>query len=238
MTHPDELELADYVDDALPDAERALVERHLTACGTCREDVLLARAGRALATSLPALEAPDEIGRPAIEERAGPSVSPSAHRRWDRPLAALAAAAVIVAVAVIGPKLLSSSNDAGITSAAAPSATTGIAPTFDNGAEGAAAERQNVNYDRAALASLATGEFSGNVPQSPPSEGGAVAVAVRPCFVADPPPDARVLRIIRARYEGTPAVIVVFAQGAGPDHVVVRALAGDSCRVLATAAAP
>ncbi|HSL65932.1 MAG TPA: hypothetical protein VK874_14865, partial [Gaiellaceae bacterium] len=49
----------------------------------------------------------------------------------------------------------------------------------------------------------------------------------------------RLIRLIEAEFEGTPAYIAVFAQGPGagqpPDHVVVVVVATDGCRLLTSA---
>jgi anti-sigma factor RsiW len=45
-THPDDIELFDYVEHDLPDARRAEIEAHLETCGVCSEQVGLVLAGR------------------------------------------------------------------------------------------------------------------------------------------------------------------------------------------------
>ena len=45
-THPDDIELFDYVENDLPDERRAQIEAHLATCGVCTEQVGLVAAGR------------------------------------------------------------------------------------------------------------------------------------------------------------------------------------------------
>src|SRR5262245_19425026 len=56
--HPDGLTLNDYVDDALPSTQRAVVEAHLTTCAACRELVEGLRSVAAAAPTLEPIEPP------------------------------------------------------------------------------------------------------------------------------------------------------------------------------------
>ena len=87
--HPEEL-LAGYVDGSLGADERARVEQHLSECGSCREEVELATAGRAALASMPELDAPRGI--PLGVRRKARGAPP---RFWR--LAGTAAAAAILA---------------------------------------------------------------------------------------------------------------------------------------------
>src|SRR5437763_16956423 len=64
--HPDEL-LADYVGGSLEAAQRREVERHLSSCAACREDVALAGRARAALGALSELEVPVGVTRPVVE---------------------------------------------------------------------------------------------------------------------------------------------------------------------------
>jgi anti-sigma factor RsiW len=58
--HPHQL-LAVYVDDSASDQDRSLVEAHLAACRTCRDDVAHAARARSALRALPALDPPQMI---------------------------------------------------------------------------------------------------------------------------------------------------------------------------------
>jgi anti-sigma factor RsiW len=45
-THPDDIDLFDYVEGDMPDARRAELEVHLASCARCAEEVARVRAGR------------------------------------------------------------------------------------------------------------------------------------------------------------------------------------------------
>lgn len=59
--HPDNVTLNDYVDDALPAAERAAVDSHMTSCRECREIVSGLRSVIAAASALKPAEPPRRI---------------------------------------------------------------------------------------------------------------------------------------------------------------------------------
>ncbi len=106
----------DYVDGTLGSDATAQVEAHLEGCATCREEVRLARMGARAAGSLPEPAPPAGLAERAIAEAnrvAGErhpeveAISSSHRRRPNAPRwAAIAtAAAVVIAIALIGPKL-------------------------------------------------------------------------------------------------------------------------------------
>src|SRR5436190_20847982 len=70
MNHPDAL-LAEYVDGALAEGERPIIERHLDICERCREEVALARAARSALASVAEAPAPGDLGDAAIAKRDG-----------------------------------------------------------------------------------------------------------------------------------------------------------------------
>jgi len=109
MNHPGPL-LTDLVDGTLSSADRVDVEAHLATCGSCRQEVALARAARRALGSMPPVVPPAGLVEAAI---AGASAHPSptrigeagsrrSARRW---IGVAAAAAVIGLVAVAAPKL-------------------------------------------------------------------------------------------------------------------------------------
>ena len=56
--HPDSITLNDYVDDALPEKERAAVDSHVASCASCRELVSGLRSVVAAAGALKPAEPP------------------------------------------------------------------------------------------------------------------------------------------------------------------------------------
>jgi hypothetical protein len=70
MTHPHDT-LADYVEGAADERDRALVEAHLATCDECRSDLASARAGLAAARRLPEVEAPSIAATLDLDGAAG-----------------------------------------------------------------------------------------------------------------------------------------------------------------------
>jgi anti-sigma factor RsiW len=98
--HPDGVTLDDYVDDALPAAERATVDAHLTACAECRDLVAGLRSVIAAVSALEAVEPPRAAW--ARIERTIRSENTGTHApRWPW----LAAAAVLLLATFAGLKL-------------------------------------------------------------------------------------------------------------------------------------
>jgi anti-sigma factor RsiW len=99
-SHPDGVTLDDYVDDALPPAERAAVDEHLRGCADCRELVTGLRSVVTAVSTLGPLE-PPRAAWPRIERAIrGRNLDRRAPRwRW------LAAAAALVLATFAGLKL-------------------------------------------------------------------------------------------------------------------------------------
>jgi anti-sigma factor RsiW len=118
--HPDGVTLDDFVDDALPAAERAAVEAHLTTCAECRDLVAGLRSVIAAVSALEPVEPPRaawaRIERTIRAERPGTRAP-----RWPW----LAAAAVLVLATFAGLKL------AGVWQPAPASDLTASAPVPD-----------------------------------------------------------------------------------------------------------
>jgi anti-sigma factor RsiW len=91
-THPDEIQLLDYVEDDLDTASRGVVEAHLADCGECAEQISRLEAGREALREAPMLEAPERI-RPELPEQARPA------RRSFRPGRLIALLAPVAAIA-------------------------------------------------------------------------------------------------------------------------------------------
>jgi hypothetical protein len=118
--HPDGVTLDDYVDDALPAAERAAVDGHLTTCAECRDLVAGLRSVIAAVSALEPVEPPSTAW--ARIERTIRAESPRTRApRWPW----LAAAAVLVLATFAGLKL------AGVWQPAPTAGLTAVAPATD-----------------------------------------------------------------------------------------------------------
>jgi putative zinc finger protein len=254
MTHPEEL-LSGHVDGTLTNEERAVVDAHLATCATCREEVEL--AGEALM----ALEALEE--QPVPFGVTGPVMAEAGRRferrgavwgriQWGAGLATAAALVLVVA--------LNLSNDSpNALRAANPNAEAGAegpAPSFaaDDGSLPQLERQRAVTYDDAGVRSLAQdAEAFAPKQDSAAVEAGGADVATRDergaaidCLRTsgaplDDPRD-RLVRLIEAQYQGTPAYFAVFLETPGgdqpPDSAVVWVVATRDCRNLHFASLP
>ncbi len=248
MTHPEEL-LAGYVDGTLEDPERAVVDAHLRTCETCREELELARASVAALASLEEVPVPFGVTGPVLAE-AGKRFERRRAAAWGRIqwAAGAAAAAALVLVFALNLNLGASRNDEGAGTVAAEAGATG---STEGAAPEAAAvfaglERQpDVNYDDAGVRSLAkdaaslrsgtaTDQVSGEVQLAPP--GGALECLRTAEAPVDEPATDTLVRLIEARFRGTPAYLAVFLEspGAGlpPDRVVIWVVSKGECQIV------
>ena len=254
MNHPDAL-LAEYVDGTLAEGERAVVERHLGTCERCREEVALARAARSALASVTEVPTPGDLGDAAIAEArrraAGtPAAAPHPGRpgwyRWAGAAAGIAAALLLLTLVLphIGTEpAREAAGVAAAQSAAAPPATS--------------VEAQNVDYDLAGVEALATSYRGGAAATFGPNEkgtqvpeatgvttaqripfGDAVACldrAFTPATGSQGLP-GQLVRVIQARFRGTPAILGVYliGPGAGQPTDIVRVLVASSrdCTIL------
>ena len=135
-THPDEIQLLDYVEGDLEPASRGVVEAHLAGCAECAGQTARLEAGREALRGAPMLEAPSGlVGE--LPEQARPA------RRSFRPgraiaiLAPVAAIAGVVAIVATTNPDGSSGDDEGARAVAAQTAEAqegggeAVAPAFD-----------------------------------------------------------------------------------------------------------
>jgi len=253
MSHPDAL-LAEYVDGALAEGERAAVERHLASCERCRDEVALARAARAALASVPETPAPSDLGAAAIAEarrRAGshPAAgAPPGRPAWYRWAGAAAGiAAALLVVALILPHV---GNAPATTAAAGDAARAAASPATS-------VETQNVNYDLSGVESLATSSrgqegavFGSNDQATQVPVAASVTPEKRISFAdavtcldrafteptGQQAPEGQLVRVIQARYRGVPAILGVYllSPGAGQPADIVRVLVASSrdCSIL------
>jgi len=254
MNHPD-AQLAEYVDGALAEGEGAVVERHLDSCQRCREEVALAREARSSLASVVEAAAPGNLGDAAIAEArrraaaapaaAAPSGKPGWYR-WAGAAAGIAAAILLLTLFLphvgTGPAR-EAAGGAAARSEAAPPATS--------------VEAQNVDYDLAGVEALATSYRGGADATFGPNEKGSqvpeatgVTTAQRIPFSeavacldrAFTPPggqrgsNGQLVRVIQARYEGTPAILGVYLIGPGAgqpaDVIRVQVASTRNCSIL------
>jgi hypothetical protein len=138
-THPDDLDLFDYVEGDLPDRRRAELEVHLASCARCAEHVARMQTGRDALRSAQFLQLPpsrrDAILRslPAQREAPRPLRALSAKRLLAvlAPVAALAA----VVVALVTTAGTGNGQEAGEAAGTMPAARTAAQDQAGGGAE-------------------------------------------------------------------------------------------------------
>ena len=247
MTHPEDL-LADYVDGFLPQGERESVDAHLASCERCREEVALARAAVGALAEVPQVEPPGGVASRALREasagrRAGPP-------RWYRLIPVAAAAVVLLVLVITIPRL--GGGKAASTNAApetADNVSGAAAPAQGAGAEVPLEVQNGADYDADAIKALASslGGSAAHVPGVPENPIDRVpaastqALAARACILPAVRvlPDAHLLRLIAATFEGTPVYIAVFEEGPGggkpPTKITVWVVRRDDCSILSFA---
>jgi anti-sigma factor RsiW len=249
--HPEEL-LAGYVDGSLSERERAVVESHLSTCARCREESGLAM--RTVATLKGLDDAPVPVG---VMSPVTAELAQRMSRTAPRPLSqrVLWAAGGAIAAAFVGlmaiwvlPGIGAGGNAAG--TAAAPEAakasrTTAVGGGAVSTAEGPVArpvtiEHRSTNFDDAALRGLATDTAAGvgSRQLGPAVDEAAEPSATRTALLcvakgSDVEPQAVLVRLISAEFDGKPAYIAVYLTGPTttkpPDEVVVWVVRSDTC---------
>jgi Putative zinc-finger len=252
VTHPLE-HLAPYVDGSLGPSERPAVDEHLRSCARCRGEVEAAGAAREALRSMPEADAPDLASR-FTPERIAALTAPRATARspWAKAVPALAAAAVIALVALVVPRLGTSSDEADSSGVEATAAAGGPVRLQLDG----------IDYDVASLQDAATGFAASLAAGSGPAEAAALdgSSGSEATGVANPDQQARFAdrarsakatrclehafpgfpgEIVAARlatFEGTPAYLgfVLESPGAGtpPDTLSIWVAAVEDCSIL------
>jgi anti-sigma factor RsiW len=236
MNHPHD-QLADLVDGTLEADRRAGVEAHLDTCEDCRADLAAATTGRDAARSLDPVPAPADLHERVMVAGGGGGARP----RWYRWAGAAAAAAVVAAIALALPNVGSGADQSG-SGGAARSVEAAQAPETDaaGGAAAVPVETQNRDYDGRALEQLAKNTTGREAPAAFAAKDGSEAVRCieRSLGVSL---KGRLVRLIEARFGGTPAYIAVYLEGPGaqqaPDTSAVYVASKGDCRFLSTAAA-
>ena len=247
MTHPEE-HLSGYVDGTLATDERAEVDAHLATCATCREEIELSTRAVTMLRELPEVPVPFGTTRPVMAE-AGKQRTSRTRRSWGgrtQWAAGLAAAAVLVAVVAVAlPRVGREARTESAAKGGVPAAPT-RAPGMEAALSGAVPlELQpNADYDATKLERLADSSaqragFDATL-AAPSAEDasagkaeGAAACLARPGGLTG---QDRLVRLIQARYQGTPAYLGVYLEqpGAGQpaDRIVILVVARQDCSIL------
>jgi hypothetical protein len=253
MTHPEEL-LAGYVDGTLEPTERAVVDAHLTGCERCRDEVGLASGARMALAGLEDAPVPYGFSDRVVAE-AGRTFERRTERKrvvWERLQWAggLAAAAALVLVVV-----LNLGSDRSGEPAAERASTGATSAAGSVGAEDATAEasgvpfqgledQSGVDYDDSGVESLARDTARAlRADAAPPAALFASPDEALECVATSggpvDDPNATLVRLVQAEYEGTPAYFAAFAEGPGAgqpaDRLAVWIVGVDDCRPLSFA---
>ena len=241
MTHPFE-QLAEAVDGTLAPAERVMLVEHLRSCASCRDDVSAAAAARDALKAMPMPSAPDLALGFAPDRLAGLATATSTMRSsWSRVVPALAAAA-IVAVALIVPRLGAPSNDADMAAAPETSIATGGPVRL---------EVDDTDYDDVSLGEVATGVTAALIADSTAATevgaegtaaseqrfvGSATRKAVDCLNRAFPRYPGEIVQVRQATFEGAPAYLAIVLEtvqnGAPTDSVSIWVAAIEDCSIL------
>ena len=249
MTHPEEL-LAGYVDGTLSAQERAVVETHVAGCSKCSREIAMASSARSALRGLDDVPAPEDIGSLAIQEASGHRGAPGVGGtpRWYRVGGLVAAVAAGLLVFTLVLPRIGQSDDAGGNQRELSAAAGDTEAGKLSAASGI--EISHENYDNTSLtaliSSLAAGDSAGgsmaaaSAPPIPLATGGQAQVnKALACIVRSAPDETGDLkRLIRARFEGTPAYLAVFTEGPGAgqpaDTAIIWVFATDDCRILSS----
>jgi hypothetical protein len=243
MTHPEEF-FADYVSGSLSTSNRAIVDTHLASCSQCSAEIARAQSARGRLRRLREVAPPAHATTQAL----GAAAEPEHVRAWHRGASVAAAAAVLVAILVSVPHLVSGPTKAtrADTGAAVAGGTSGGAPTTPRGPLRLTVEE--VDYDQARLDALTTSILrpSGASPGGPSISTGITPAAAEgmgtkaelsaalTCVGRAVPPDlGKPFKLVSARYEGKPSYLAFYYaasdQGAAPTSLVVWIVNSATC---------
>ena len=275
MKHPGPPLLVDYVDGTLGDDMRAKVDAHLAGCATCRDDVRAARAGKKAAGSLRTPVVPAGLADAAIAEAsrvAGerhPEVEAmpeGARRRPNAPRwAGLAtAAAVVIAIALLAPKLGESSSNNSEAAAPAVGGASSSAPMgapaedFHRASEVVVQQKDYTDQELAAIAQQAQhvlengagaaqsvdegATFSGFDAAQPTSLSTERFGPATQCLQsAFGDPQGRLVHLVYAKFNGQPAYFGVYlvseGKGLPSNELRIDVASSGACQILVQSSA-
>ena len=116
-THPDDIELFDFVEDDLPQVRRDEVAAHLATCGVCTEQIRRVEAGRAALAETEYLQLPKDRHE-AILRSLSELGRADGESRGFSPKVALVLVTVFIAVAAVVGALVNSNQGSGNESSA------------------------------------------------------------------------------------------------------------------------
>jgi hypothetical protein len=267
MTHPGPL-LIDYVDGTLEDAVCATVDAHLRTCAACREEVSVARAGKRAAASLPTPEAPVGARDAAIAEaariagRRHPEIAAiSSTARWrpntQRWVGLATAAAVIVVIAVIAPRLGAGDSmhlaqhteaAAGAASSAPVAGPTSATPdvvaqdkdySSEDLSDAARAAQQSLVTSTSDQAFAAAANWDSTLFSGAPTNDATVAQASRCLQQAFESARGNLARVLLARYNGQRAYFGIYlvSPGHSSGELRIDVASVEGCAILAQSSA-
>ena len=127
-THPDDIDLFDYVEDDLPQPRRAEIQAHLSACSVCSEQVSRVEAGRDALRGAQFMHLPERRGE-AIFMNLPTQVREPRRRRALTPKQLIAVLTPVIAVAAVIGVLVNTNSNSGSSSAAGETSGGGAAGT-------------------------------------------------------------------------------------------------------------
>jgi len=117
-THPDDIDLFEFVEDDLPQARRAEIEAHLGACSVCAEQVARVEAGREALHGAQFMHLPERRAEGVFMNL--PTRAPErGRRRALSPKQLIAVLTPVIAVAAIVAILVNSGSNSGSNTSAA-----------------------------------------------------------------------------------------------------------------------
>jgi hypothetical protein len=255
MTHPQE-QLSGYVDGTLGTEERAEVDAHLATCPTCREEIELSTRALTMLRELPDVPVPFGTTRPVMAE-AGKERASRGRRSWGRGTqwaAGLAAAAALVAAVAVALPRVGGVDQMESAAGGGAQATPAPAPGMEAATTGAVPLelQRNADYDATKLERLADTSAQRSTSETSlagPSAADASAAQTKDASAARAEAAAaclantgglterdRLVRLIQATFQGTPAYIGVYREspGAGQpaDRIVIWVVARQDCATL------
>jgi hypothetical protein len=273
MKHPGPPLLVDYVDGTIGDDMRAKVDAHLAGCATCRDDVRAARAGKASAGALGTPAVPAGLAHAAIAEAsrvAGErhaevvSKPEGARRRPNAPRwAGLAtAAAVVIAIVLLAPKLGQPSSNSSEAAAPAVAGASSSAPMgapaedFHRANKVVVQQKDYTDQELAALAQQAQHALENGAGAQSVNEGPAFGFdATQPTSLSTErfgpatqclqsafgDPQGRLVHLVYAKFNGQPAYFGVYLVSEGPglpsNELRIDVASADSCQILVQSSA-
>jgi hypothetical protein len=191
------------------------------------------------------VEAPAAIGDRAHQQASAGKPGTPAWYRWGG--VAVGIAAAIVLLALVAPKIGSGGGEQRAAGGVAAEASA-ASPTIEHPAT--SIESQDANYDAQTVAGIAAAYRGKEVRSAPAADaagqpgteaGGLFGVASGCLDRASSGAGGELVRLIRARYEGTPAYIGVYVVGPGAgqpaDSVRVLVVPIGSCTTILSSAA-